>query len=459
MPLGIPVLHDTITGRPVEATIVLASDDTDISLLRAQIRRERKAKSSRYGCGLCRDPVYVSNSGGTSHFAHYIDSGPQCAWRSELPSSLDAISAGRFQGKQEGKLHQRLLRTLEALCQRSKGFSDVGTPNATLFGLGDTGHRFPDLAAVFDGKRIVFELQISKTYLPVISDREAFYRQNGIYLVWLFHNFEQWHERQTERDIVALRSRQAFELNDEAIRATLDSGSLTLKAHWQVPEWTGAEVSWRWKTRLIKFEELTFDEYLVEALVANPWHDEAILLRDRHSALITKFEKFWIGRWEWSAAQHKIIHQQAMSGQSIDQYRMPENVERRAFETVITAAGGVPAVAGRVKELKFHQLLDRLMFLRDGTNYFGKQSIAGAIDTILENWPHFTDAIVAVASSYDYAEILKRPNAIRKIQQNLIGNEHGGPAAQCHDFDRLVAMLFPKAAAWLRASSLSMLKK
>src|SRR5262249_6879578 len=150
-------------------------------------------QSTRFRCGLCRDPVYVSNSGGTSHVAHYKDSGPLCAWRAELPANLDAISATRFQGKQEGELHKRLLLTLQMLCERSRGFSDVGIPNATLFGLNGTGHRFPDLVASHDGRRMVFELQISKTYLPVISDREAFYRQNGIYLFWLFHNFDLWH--------------------------------------------------------------------------------------------------------------------------------------------------------------------------------------------------------------------------------------------------------------------------
>src|ERR1700722_9496564 len=100
--LGIPVLFDALSDAPVEAKLILAPADVDISLLRNRVRRERKTQSTRFRCGLCRDPVYISNSGGTSHFAHYRDSGPLCAWRTELPSSLDAISASRFHGKQEG---------------------------------------------------------------------------------------------------------------------------------------------------------------------------------------------------------------------------------------------------------------------------------------------------------------------------------------------------------------------
>jgi hypothetical protein len=187
--LSIRVLYDSLTGRAVDARLVLFGDNNEISRLRDRVHRERKAKSSRYRCGLCRDAVYVSNSSGTPHFAHYADSGPDCPGRAELTSGLDHISAIRFGGKQEGETHKRLLRTLWFLCQRSCGFSEVGIPNATFFGLEGTGHRFPDLTASYEGRRVVFELQVSKTYLPVISDREAFYRQNGIMVFICFGSF------------------------------------------------------------------------------------------------------------------------------------------------------------------------------------------------------------------------------------------------------------------------------
>jgi hypothetical protein len=449
--LGIPVLFDTVSRTPVEAKLVLPAADVDVSLLRDRVRRERKTQSTRFRCGLCRDPVYVSNSGGTSHFAHYIDSGPLCAWRAELPSHLDAISASRFQGNQEGELHKRLLLTLQMLCERSEGFTDVGIPNATLFGMPGTGHRFPDLAAVHQGRRIVFELQISKTYLPVISDREAFYRRNGIYLFWLFHNFELWRERQTERDIVALRSRQAFELDAEAIRATLESGRLTLKAYWQVPKREGVPVSWEWASRLVAIDDLEFDDYLVEALAANPWRDEANLLRDMHAAVISKFEDFWFKRIEWSQKLSERVYQQIREGKGIDHANTWSAVAKRAFSAILTAADAEPGLAGRVFELNFSDLLDRLFFLRDKVNRFNKQNIAGALDSVLEHWPHFTETLCAVASAYGHRHLLERENARKKIIRNLRGGE-SMPVPQCREFDRLVALLCPQASPWLRSS-------
>lgn len=451
--LGIPVLYDTLSSGPVEARLVLAAADVDISLLRHQVRRERKNQSTRYRCGLCRDPVYISNSGGSSHFAHYVDSGPQCAWRAKLPGNLDKISAGRFNGNQEGELHRRILLTLQALCERSTGFSEVSMPNATLFGMPGTGHRFPDLAAVHDGRRVVFELQISKTYLTVISDRETFYRDNGIYLIWLFHNFEQWRERQTERDIVAMRSRQAFELDSEAIKATLETGHLTLRAHWQAPFSDGVKVGWRWATKLVSAEELVFDSYLVEALAANPWRDESILLREIHAELITKFERFWIDRADWMEKLAKQAQQALRSQGRVDHEKTWSAALNRAFRALLTAAGAEPDLASRVHELNFTDFLDRILFLRDGINRFNKQNIAGAIDTVLENWPHFTDTLLAVGSAYGHAAQLRRETVMRKIGKNLRGSSSAPPVPQSHEFDRIVALLCPEASAWVRSSA------
>lgn len=451
--LGIPLVFDSVSKSLVDADVVLAVPDSDISRLRDQIQRERKANNTRYRCGLCRDPLYVSNSGGTSHFAHYIDSGNNCAWRSELPKSLDLISAERFVGRQEGELHQRLILTLIELCHRTDGFSKIGIPNQTLFGLPGTGHRFPDLAADYQGKRVVFELQISSTYLPVISDREYFYRRNGIYLIWLVHRFETTHSRQTERDILAVRSRQVFELDIDAIKASLETTHLHLKLHWQAISETDRKVVWKWQSRLVRFDELTFDNYLVEALAANPWEDEANLRREIYADTIGRFEKFWAGRSELASKLNKRIIEQAKARKPIDRSKSFEAVSHRAYEALLEASGADKQLAKRIKELKVEHLLDRLFFIRDGVNRFNGQTLSGAIDTVLENWGHFTDTIVAVTASHSYETELTKVAAQSKIARNLLGDGVNHPLPQCHEFDAPIALLFPKAAKWLRATS------
>jgi hypothetical protein len=450
--LGIPAVFDVVSQTYVEAALVLPKLDVDVSLLRDRVRKERRNRATRFGCGLCRDPVYVSNSGGTSHFAHYKDSCPSCAWRAETPLDLDAISAARFGGRQEGELHRRLLLTLQQLCRNAEGFRDVGIPNDTLFGIEGTGHRFPDLAVVHRGRRVVFELQISKTYLPVISDRESFYRRNGIYLIWLFHDFDIWRGRQTERDIVALRGRQAFELSADAIVATLKSGRLMLRAHWQVPQLSEGALSWEWMTKLVAIDDLEFDPYLMAALAARPWDEEADLLRDVHADVIRRFEDFWRNRTDWSRRLSQRVEAEYRNTRHVDSGKTYNAVLTRAFEAIFAAAGTDPGLVDRAFELNFPDLLDRLLFVRDGVNHFNGQDLAGALDSVFEHWPHFTETLCAVAAAYGHRRLLEREGARRKLLRNLSPGESA--AAQCREFDRVAALLCPKAAASLRSSYL-----
>jgi hypothetical protein len=217
-----------------------------------------------------------------------------------------------------------------------------------------------------------------------------------------------------------------------------------------VPSRDGDEVHWRWEARLVQFEELTFDEDLIEAFVARPWDEEITILRDIHADLIVRFERFWITRVEWSEAQYKRLEEQRVAGKPVDDYNRPDKVIHRAFESLLKAVGAEPLLASNVQDLNFGDLLDRLMFLRDGINHFNKQDICGSIDTVLENWPHFTDAVFSVALAYGHQQILRRENVRRKIARNLLGEGTRRPVPQSHEFDRLIALLCPRATGLLR---------
>src|SRR5438128_2140800 len=134
MILGIPVVYDLLSSKNVNAVEVLPADANDVSLLRNQVRRERKTKSTRFVCGLCHDPIYVNNSGGNAHFSHYSDSGPSCSWHSLTASRLRDISAARFQGRQVSELHVKLVLAVEEILKRCSAASNIGQPDQTYFG-------------------------------------------------------------------------------------------------------------------------------------------------------------------------------------------------------------------------------------------------------------------------------------------------------------------------------------
>lgn len=72
---------------------------------------------------------------------------------------------------------------------RDSEFSDVvveGNWTGALTG----ERRRPDVRAMYRGLPIVFEVQLSSTYLNVIAERRVFYLQEGALLVWVFAEFD-----------------------------------------------------------------------------------------------------------------------------------------------------------------------------------------------------------------------------------------------------------------------------
>ncbi|MEG9134434.1 DUF6035 family protein, partial [Acinetobacter baumannii] len=50
--------------------------------------------------------------------------------------------------------------------------------------------RKPDVSALYLNKLIVFEGQLSTTFLNVIIDRKVFYQDNNACLIWIFDRFK-----------------------------------------------------------------------------------------------------------------------------------------------------------------------------------------------------------------------------------------------------------------------------
>lgn len=454
MPLGIPKIFDKVVNGTFDSQHQLVQNDNEVSLLRSRIRRERRSGANRYVCDLCREPIYVTNAHGTPHFAHYSDSGPYCFWRTLKPSTLEQISATRFRGKQVGELHVRLILALEELCKRHCNCKNTSTPDETYFGKGHSGHRFPDLQTTFIENKIAFELQISSTYLPVISDREDFYRENNVYLIWLTHNFELNASRQTEKDIVAVRSRQILEVNDRTIVESFSTGEIYFLLHWQQPNLVNNELSWSWCNRQIKISDLIFDTYLFEARAVDPWQIEAELIRKDNCNTVCEFEKYWNERNTWDAKLAKRIAEHWRLDQPIDECQTGTALKQRALKKIFSFCDMAENAISISEALGFDRVLDRFLFLRDGINSFNKQTEVGVCDTILENWPNFTDSLFAIAVAYKKENLIGRPVFLQKAKRALAGEIDVVPTSQCHDFDSFLAVLFPKAASYLRASAL-----
>jgi competence CoiA-like predicted nuclease len=118
----------------------------------------------------------------------------------------------------------------------------------------ESGRRRPDVFCRYEGKEIVFEIQLSDLSLRYILSRYDFYREHGIYLIWILDNFNIHGQSQMERDLKYLSDHQNFFKLDET------SDQFKLICNYKLP-YLAADlgVHSKWQSRSVSLDQLTFD--------------------------------------------------------------------------------------------------------------------------------------------------------------------------------------------------------
>ena len=98
--------------------------------------------------------------------------------------------------------------------------------------------------------------------MSVIVDREHFYKENQTYILWVFKNFEvdEFKQRFTEKDVFYSNNRNAFVLDEEAIKLSSENNDLFLLCYYQKPKIENLKIDYDWCFEYVNFNKLTFDE-------------------------------------------------------------------------------------------------------------------------------------------------------------------------------------------------------
>jgi hypothetical protein len=347
---------------------------------------------------------------------------------------------------------------LEYLCNNLPGFENTRAPDEVYFNQEGSGHKFPDLQTYYRGRKYVFELQLSQTYLPVVADRESFYRRDGTVLLWLSNQFELRKDRQTERDILAVRSLQIFEISEESILQSLKDKELYFDVHYRERNFALSPEVWEWKKRRVRFSELAFDEYLIESRAFDPWTRESELLRAINSEKVKRFDDYWKNNRIWDKKLSDRLHAQFRRGVPYDASQTGEALKKRALEVMWEIVQFHGSAENALDNLGLALVLDTLFAIRDGKNYRNNQDVVGLFATTLEKRSHFTDALIAAAYVYGQTKILNNPKILTKARRNIEGEGEKISIPQCHEFDRFFALILPRAASHLRVSALPYLQ-
>ncbi|MBB4223946.1 DUF6035 family protein [Variovorax guangxiensis] len=262
---------DCSTGELVSADSLSAMSEADFSALRreamtARVQRKRRGSigsddedtPKRFTCAICKHPLYLSRhvrGEGNRWFVHDGKS-ENCPWYEGRRLTPDQAKALVYRGQQEGLEHRAAKAFIAEWLARDPLASNICQEQTTFAEVIKGEWRRPDVKCEYTGKPVVFEIQLSYTFLSEVISRDAFYRREGIYIIWVFARFEL--HRAAVADEAFFNRRNLFVLDAAAKLVTQERQSLTFSGYRQVPEMSQDSTRDVWTSASVEMADVIF---------------------------------------------------------------------------------------------------------------------------------------------------------------------------------------------------------
>lgn len=254
---------DLQTDRRIASGELLTMSEVEFSALRRtvmtnRVERERAGVAPMLVCGICRKPLYLSRfirDEGNRWFEH-DGASPDCPWYGRNRLSPDLRRALIYRGQQEGERHRTIKNFVADFLEKEVGAANVNRELVTHGQILKGEWKRPDVQCVWRNKRIVFEIQLSYTFLSDVIKRDEFYRKEGIYIIWLFDVLDL--RRATVRDEAFFNRRNLFILDESGMDESRRSGRLTFNGTFQVPVLKENDITDEWQSRFVTLDDIQF---------------------------------------------------------------------------------------------------------------------------------------------------------------------------------------------------------
>jgi hypothetical protein len=118
--------------------------------------------------------------------------------------------------------------------------------------------RRPDVKCVYQGHPVVFEIQLSYTFLSDVIERDEFYKRDGIHIIWVFASFNL--NRAVVTDEAFFNRRNLFVLDADAMSQTAERGVLTFNGYRQIPRIVDGSIADEWASSYVPLNEVIFPQ-------------------------------------------------------------------------------------------------------------------------------------------------------------------------------------------------------
>jgi hypothetical protein len=262
----IQYVRDFKTGLEFKSNDLLLKYEND-PRERTQIRRElygatKEGNEKTLVCSVCNQSLGLYGGKGKTkqilHFRHYQDSS-DCPIKTSENLSQKEIDCIRYNGAKESERHKQLKEFIYNRLLQDDRFKESAMEKVVKILNEKKSWRKPDVSAVFEDKKIVFEIQLQTTFLNVIVDRENDYKNEQTYIMWFFDNSNMEKFRFSEEDIFYANNSNAFVITDKTIELSLQENKFLFECCYKKQYIKENMIIEKWENEIISFDDLKFD--------------------------------------------------------------------------------------------------------------------------------------------------------------------------------------------------------
>lgn len=266
----IDTVVDVETGKEIYAKEFFSQPESAIFRMRTELQKAIYLHHPKFICKYCGQMVKISGRkterGVAAFFSHFRDS-DDCDYKTTTGRTKREIEREKYTKCNEGERHKKLKNLLATFLLRTSGVTNVRTENTMPGNHPILNWRRPDVAVSYRGHEIIFELQLSSTFVSVITERDLFYRLNKKFIIWVF-NFDDQSEHvnlnnMVVKDVYYNHKLNIFIFDKAAYDESNKRGELILKCNWIRPDG-----SWEYQNinnsdelggRFVSLSELTYN--------------------------------------------------------------------------------------------------------------------------------------------------------------------------------------------------------
>lgn len=261
------------TGECINADEFFLKPLDELTVIRSELQKAIEGfREPLFTCYYCKQKIRIR--GGVSknnekrsevfHFAHLKDS-PDCHIKTNNILTKDEVNRIKYNGSKESPLHQTLKNQIaDCLILNEETKHEISNVEIekVIHDKVEKEWKKPDINAYFLKNHIAIEFQLSTTWIDVITRRQQFYKENSIFIFWIFHTFDTNDDvrKLTFNDVIYTNNQNAFIFDKEAYELSLAEKDLILKCCYKSYYRIYTELDERWEWSLIKLSDLTFDE-------------------------------------------------------------------------------------------------------------------------------------------------------------------------------------------------------